>query len=80
MICCYICLFQSSAVTYKVDVEQSRPAPRKRTLPKWMLQADLTIQSLPSPVVKAGICVCMCVFPRISEGDKVPLIAVCCES
>lgn len=48
------CSDLSSAITFKVDVEQSRPAPRKRTLPKWMLQGDLTIQSLPSPVVKAG--------------------------
>ncbi|XP_077342065.1 aprataxin and PNK-like factor isoform X2 [Lithobates pipiens] len=48
------CSDLSSAVTYKVNVEQSRLAPRKRTLPNWMLQGDLTIQSLPSPVVKAG--------------------------
>lgn len=48
------CSDTSSAVTSKMDVEQSRPAPRKRVLPKWMLQSDLTVQSLPSPVIKAG--------------------------
>ncbi|XP_072265688.1 aprataxin and PNK-like factor [Pyxicephalus adspersus] len=44
----------SGAVSCKLDEDLTRPAPRKRVLPQWMLQGDLMIQSLPSPVVKAG--------------------------
>ncbi|KAM9316812.1 aprataxin and PNK-like factor [Gastrophryne carolinensis] len=44
----------SSTATCKDDIELSRPDQRKRVLPKWMLQKDLPIQSLPPPVIKAG--------------------------
>ncbi|MEE6474493.1 hypothetical protein FKM82_010401 [Ascaphus truei] len=44
----------SPSADCKNSVEQARSDPRKRVLPDWMLQVDLKIQSLSSPVSKAG--------------------------